>query len=120
MPPRSPAASGSALIAAIALLPAFATCECLCSDTITAIAINSGRGNRAIALPTASTTYMSEWRANVSSSAVFDKSIAGMYTTNWSTAVSSSSQGAAAAPTPVRMAVAGGSLGLVFAAFALL
>jgi len=36
------------------------------------------------------------------------------------TAVSSSSKGAAAAPTPVRMAVAGGSLGLVFAAFALL
>jgi len=35
-------------------------------------------------------------------------------------AVSSSSKGGAAAPTPVRMAVAGGSLGLVFAAFALL
>jgi len=35
-------------------------------------------------------------------------------------AVSTSSKGAAAAPTPVRMAVAGGSLGLVFAAFALL
>jgi hypothetical protein len=36
------------------------------------------------------------------------------------TGASKSSAGAATVPTPIRMAVVGGSLGLVFAAFALL